>query len=542
MLLPAVAGGLEADVPDVAVLVRRVQESEAWIDRVESFHLKATGVWETLPREIVRRREELQAQQPGEDVAQDPSLRPSMNHEVEIAFDSRRIYDRDRRVGQVEFLNVWDGTHYLNRTTAESPDGRPAHRSYTLRPTPLDSEGSPYIHPLTNLFNFRTAHHPFWWLPPRANEELRAHYPPPEAFAYVGCVDYEGTPCHLVCRWGQWDWLYIAVSDGRLRAMKSGAQSNTKPSIDDRLLAFYRREGRNFSTVEAMSTWFANLNAEEAAANDLRLSAHLPELTEPIFEWSLEDYREVSPGYWMPMTHTYTFWRLDDANRNAVATRNSIRISDVRVNEPLPDELFRVPIEEGARVYDAIHQPPLSYTQKARFTPEEWQAILDRAARQGVQNEAYETAQNRLIGQPAPAFPDKAIWMNGEPLTWETLKGKRVVLDFWAEWCVPCRGDYPALAAIYKNREENGLVIIGVHVPGSEPAAIRKVMDEFHLDYPTCIDVPADEAGGVGFGGQIYQALGVDRIPHAVLVDETGRIARTGEVQAILLEALRSRP
>src|SRR6476659_996135 len=96
-----------------------------------------------------------------------------------------------------------------------------------------------------------------------------------------------------------------------------------------------------------------------------------------------------------------------------------------------------------------------------------------------------------LIGKPAPDFPKGATWLNGEPLTWQALRGKVVVLDFWADWCGPCRNALPELSRLHEAREKNGLAIIGVHPPGSETESVRKVMDEYKLAYPICIDVPA---------------------------------------------------
>ena len=109
-----------------------------------------------------------------------------------------------------------------------------------------------------------------------------------------------------------------------------------------------------------------------------------------------------------------------------------------------------------------------------------------------------------------------------------------VILDFWAEWCGPCRNDLPALAALHK-RGPKDVVVIGVHPPGNDVAAIRKVMKDFELEYPICIDVMPPK--GATASGAFYGALGVNRIPHAVVIDGRGKIAATGSLGEILKKA-----
>ena len=140
-----------------------------------------------------------------------------------------------------------------------------------------------------------------------------------------------------------------------------------------------------------------------------------------------------------------------------------------------------------------------------------------------------------LIGKPAPEFPEGAAWLNSGPLTWESLRGKVVILDFWAEWCGPCRNDFPRLSRLHVARGSNGLTVVGIHPPGSKPEAIRKVMDEFHLGYPVCIDVPAGEEARAW--GQLYRRFAVDLIPHAVAVDGRGIVIASGPLEDVLAKA-----
>src|SRR6267154_2672867 len=63
-------------------------------------------------------------------------------------------------------------------------------------------------------------------------------------------------------------------------------------------------------------------------------------------------------------------------------------------------------------------------------------------------------------GQAAPALVARTF--SGEPMDLSALRGKVVVLNFWASWCVPCRQEMPALDALYKERGEQGVTVIGL--------------------------------------------------------------------------------
>src|SRR5258706_16314721 len=63
-------------------------------------------------------------------------------------------------------------------------------------------------------------------------------------------------------------------------------------------------------------------------------------------------------------------------------------------------------------------------------------------------------------GQSAPALVARTF--SGAPIDLATLRGKVVVLNFWATWCVPCRAEMPELAALYRARTDQGLPLIGL--------------------------------------------------------------------------------
>ena len=113
---------------------------------------------------------------------------------------------------------------------------------------------------------------------------------------------------------------------------------------------------------------------------------------------------------------------------------------------------------------------------------------------------------------PAPAW--KLRDLDGNLVSSEQFKGKVVVLDFWATWCVPCRIEIPGYIDLQKKYGKDGLVIVGASVDQEGPAVVKKFMADFGINYPV---VMADDDLVNAFGG-------VDAYPTTYIIDRDGII------------------
>lgn len=114
------------------------------------------------------------------------------------------------------------------------------------------------------------------------------------------------------------------------------------------------------------------------------------------------------------------------------------------------------------------------------------------------------------LGEPAPNFRLRDL--NGQMVSLSDLRGKVVLLNFWATWCGPCRVEMPAMEELYRTFSRNDFEILAVSTDAQGASVTRPFQQENHLTFPILHD--ADYRVGLTYGAR--------SLPMTFMVDRQG--------------------
>lgn len=135
-----------------------------------------------------------------------------------------------------------------------------------------------------------------------------------------------------------------------------------------------------------------------------------------------------------------------------------------------------------------------------------------------------------VFPRPAPAFAMHDL--DGNEVSSESLKGKVVLLDFWATWCPPCLKDLPKLTEMHERYQDSGFVVVSLSIDEGSDAVrkVRRAMKRRKARHPVYLDTTDTAA---------WASYGVRAVPTQFLIDGAGQIVGqwSGKIDLEAVEA-----
>lgn len=506
---------------DAAELVRKLYAQERWIDDAQSVYIRLER--RTEFSDAARERD---AKKPKNGVFYErrssDGLKPFTTEEV-FAWDRSRAFHREAHQspgGSLDGLvriKMWDG--HLGTDHSKSP----RHDQ-----TSLIRDYAELFHIETQLVPWGDPHgHKFWW---QITEFARAEFLTPEDFEYVGREDVEGRACHVVQSRPGHRRFYIGVADARRYRYEWFHVAN-----DIELLR--KVGGAKIKNHRDWWTWRNALPPDEQRRADRELAVLQFDTRRPSIDNTLDDYREVAPGRRLPYRVVSKLYNSESGEPSVEWTAEQT-ITEVRVDQPLADDLFEFQIPEGSRVSDWRYDPAIVYKYRKDRTEADRLALVEaERARQAAAKREFDEMRktiNARVGQQPPPLPREG-WIGAEPLAWEDLRGKAVMLHFWDTDCPPCENEMPFLQQAHEAKDDK-LAIIGIHRHTYDLVAVRKKLKSLGVKYPVFIDAPTQGSPGLG---RLHDWFGNAWWPNTVVIDKRGTFAAYGPLHEVMSEARR---
>lgn len=145
-----------------------------------------------------------------------------------------------------------------------------------------------------------------------------------------------------------------------------------------------------------------------------------------------------------------------------------------------------------------------------------------------------ETEEGEAVesGQAAPDF--ELTTLDGESIKLSELRGKGVLINFWASWCKPCRDEMPAIQRVYDRYKDKDLEVLAVNIAETE-VTVDGFVRHLDLTFPILMDK----------NREVTKQYGIGPIPSSIFVSPEGKVVgkvsgqmAEGQIESMVLETL----
>lgn len=115
-----------------------------------------------------------------------------------------------------------------------------------------------------------------------------------------------------------------------------------------------------------------------------------------------------------------------------------------------------------------------------------------------------------------PGDGDKVALADGSRVAFEHWDGRWLVINYWAEWCAPCRKEIPELNLLHSERATTGAVVLGVNYDGLAGEKLSTLVEEMGIEFPVLVEDPR-----LRWGADLPAVL-----PSTLIIDPSGALSR----------------
>ena len=457
------SGATGSGEPKAAELVQAVRAGENWIHDVDSLYIRIETKLTRTPEVIAAKTAELKQQYPDmtPDPAKFPELKPVSTGVLEYAIDNTRVRSLSEEHGSRRQVKIWDGKQLMvhDASFIKGPE------QYSLGRTPQGA--------FQDMLAYETSWpraqpHSFWW-DIRDIDELMSYYGHAEDSSIAGRCNYRCVDCYIL--------------DVPPRGIPGLVTVQSYPGCEQ---SSDRRQfglaGEAVDLAGQSFRWY--VGAEDHRLYGLVWLSN----KKPRIEYWMSDYKEVRPGCWLPMTQGCEVYRKDNSGRPRVDTHSDLKMVDARINERLPEELFRMEIKEGAMVADSRSGRTVTY--------------------------AYKPEPPDLVGKALPESVDIGAGLPGQ------AKDGKLLVCFWDMQQRPSRHYLKSLAQKAGNLADKDITVLCVHASKVDEAALNEWIRDYNVPFAT--KTITHDAENTRF------AWGVKSLPWLILTDQKHIVEANG--------------